>query len=113
MVDFIDSYIEIGCTYDDAYAYATEDYERQSKHEQEQLEEEAQAYEEQLHLVEPKRREQPLPVVDNTDDVVIKLAMSRGYSETEAREFLSAMKRAIETKGYEKAYNLYISRLMS
>jgi tetratricopeptide (TPR) repeat protein len=103
MIDYLDDYISMGIAYEEAYEYAMEDLERALKAER-------QADAEYVEPIEVAPLSDEAMAED--DKLFVKQAMVRGYSEQEAR-VLVAQARALTAKGeYEKAYRLYLSRLM-
>jgi hypothetical protein len=110
LVELIDDYIDMMVDYDDAYAYAVEDFEKQQLRIQQELADQVnEAYAEPVVL----KQEEQEAIDANTKDLLVKLAVARGFSEPEAQEFVRQMYKAIETKGYAKAYQLFLSRLES
>lgn len=103
LIELIDSYIEMNVEYDDAYLYAVEDLERA-------LQAERQADAEWVEEVEvqPLSDEQ----VASDDELFVKQAMVRGYSEQEGRVLVAQARKLTAQGEYEKAYRLYLSRLM-
>ena len=102
-VEIIDSYIEMGYSYEDAYMMWENDFNRGVL--PSQTEETLEAEEE----IKEVKTEAP----KSTTELLIKAAMGRGYSETEATTLAGKVNQMIAEGNYPKAYKLFLARLAS
>ena len=89
LVDLIDSYIELGYEYEDAYEMAMDDLKHGFKFDEEEIEP---AYEEDTKVAQYER--------------IVDLAMGRGYAYMEARNYMKLIRRHIDNGNSAKAAKL-------
>jgi hypothetical protein len=90
-IEIIDSYIEIGYSYEDAYEMMINDYNRGLLTETEETEETTEE--------------------DDKVKLLVKVAMGRGYSQNEAETLANKVIEMSTNGNYEKAYKLFLNRL--
>lgn len=113
-VQVIDTYIGLGFSYDEAYAKMMSDTHNVIDDEDFELTD-ADAIDYEETPVEQPSVQSFDAIRNETLELIKQLAMARGYNETEATTFATALdkvSRSEDKDAYEKAYRLFLRRLV-